>query len=167
MDGNKGGSMTDGSFGVVVAGQVPTGRHKARELTLQALYQSDITGEDVHFAVEQLSEENRGGHVDLGYFQKIATGVWERMGELDQWISRAADNWSVQRIATIDRNVLRQAVFELMTEPGLDMRVIISEAIILSKRYGDKKSGAFVNGVLDRLAREVRPQKDGRVERGE
>ncbi|MBF0147604.1 MAG: transcription antitermination factor NusB [Magnetococcales bacterium] len=139
---------------------IPTGRHKARELTLQALYQSDITGEDVQYAVEQLCEENHGGHVDLDYFQKIASGTWKRIEELDQMISRVADNWSVQRIATIDRNVLRQAVFELLTEPGLDVGVIINEAVILSKRYGDKKSGAFVNGVLDRLAREIRTRVD-------
>lgn len=134
----------------------PPGRHKARELTLWALYQSDMTGEPVDRAVDQLTEETGSGKVDLDYFKKITAGVWGRLAELDQMISRSADNWSVERIAAIDRNILRQAVYELLTEPDLDVRVIINEAIILSKRYGDKKSASFVNGVLDRLAREVR-----------
>ncbi|MBF0139948.1 MAG: transcription antitermination factor NusB [Magnetococcales bacterium] len=135
----------------------PPGRHKARELSLWALYQSDISGDPVGRAVGQLTEENGGSKVDLEYFKKIAAGVWSRLEELDQLISRSADNWSVERIAAIDRNILRQAVYELLTEPDLDVRVIINEAVILSKRYGDKKSASFVNGVLDRLAREVRP----------
>ncbi|HAT48951.1 MAG: transcription antitermination factor NusB [Nitrospirae bacterium] len=147
---------TDKSLGEMVAGQLSVGRHKARELSLQALYQSDITGEHIRLAVEQLSEENHSGHVDLAYFQKLASGTWNRIETLDPMISQAADNWSMQRIAAIDRNVLRQAVFELLTEPNLDVGVIINEAVILSKRYGDKKSGGFVNGVLDRLAREIR-----------
>lgn len=164
----RGDGVVGGKSGtLVVEGAPPVGRHKARELTLQALYQSDITGERVDRAVEQLSEENQGGRVDLDYFRKIAFGTFCRMEELDQMISRAADNWSVGRIATIDRAVLRQAVYELLTEPGLDVGVIINEAVILSKRYGDKKSGAFVNGVLDRLAREVRPKVNGSVQSGQ
>lgn len=155
------------SLGEQVAGQLSVGRHKARELSLQALYQSDITGENIRLAVEQLSEENHSGHVDLTYFHKIASGTWNRIEALDQMISRAADNWSMQRIAAIDRNVLRQAVYELLMEPSLDVGIIINEAVILSKRYGDKKSGGFVNGVLDRLAREIRTQRDGSVARDE
>ncbi|MBF0107786.1 MAG: transcription antitermination factor NusB [Magnetococcales bacterium] len=149
------------------AAQHPAGRHKARELTLQALYQSDITGEHIRHAVEQLSEEIQAGHVDMDYFQRIASGTWNRIEDLDQRISQATDNWSMHRIAAIDRNILRLAVFELMTQPDLEIGIIINEAIILSKRYGDKKSSAFVNGVLDRLAREVRPRVDGSDKRDE
>jgi transcription antitermination factor NusB len=131
-------------------------RHKARELTLQALYQSDICGDDIKKAVDQLCLENRGGRADLVYFKRIAKGTWGRIAEIDQLIADAAINWTTQRIATIDRNILRQGVYELLAEAELPSRVIINEAIELSKRYGGKGSKSFVNGVMDRLASEIR-----------
>lgn len=137
-------------------------RHKARELTLQALYQSDISGDAIHRAVEQLCEENADGHADLLYFKTIAAGTWSRRAELDEWIAKATLNWSLQRISTIDLNILRQGVYELLAEPDLPIRVVINEAIELSKRYGGDGSRLFVNGVMDRLASQIRP---GVVER--
>ncbi|MBF0195241.1 MAG: transcription antitermination factor NusB [Magnetococcales bacterium] len=131
-------------------------RHKARELTLQALYQSDISGDDISNAVDQLCIENHGGRADLVYFKRIAEGTWSRLAELDLLIADAAVNWTTKRIATIDRNILRQGVYELIAEVDLPERVIINEAIELSKRYGGKGSKSFVNGVMDRLAREIR-----------
>lgn len=132
-------------------------RHKARELTLQALYQSDISGDSIHRAVGQLCEENAGGQADLVYFQKVAAGTWNRLEELDAWISKAAINWSLKRISTIDRNILRQGIYELLAEPELPIRVVINEAIELSKRYGGDGSRLFVNGVMDYLANKIRP----------
>ena len=134
-----------------------SGRHKARELTLQALYQSDISGDNINLAVDQLCEENAGGRADLVYFQKVASGTWGRLEELDEWISKATINWSLQRISTIDRNILRQGIYELLAEPDLPIRVVINEAIELSKRYGGDGSRPFVNGVMDYLANQIRP----------
>lgn len=131
-------------------------RHKARELILQALYQSDISGEDIQKAVDQLYAENRQSRADLDYFKRVASGTWNRIQELDQWISKAAENWSTERISTIDRNILRQGIYELLAEPDLPARVIINEAIELSKRFGGKGSRAFVNGVMDRVAGQIR-----------
>ncbi|MEO5338966.1 MAG: transcription antitermination factor NusB [Magnetococcus sp. MYC-9] len=136
-------------------------RHKARELTLQALYQSEISGDGIHRAVDQLCEENAGGQADLLYFKTVAAGTWNRRAELDAWIAKAAINWSLQRISTIDLNILRQGVYELLAEPELPIQVVINEAIELSKRYGGNGSRLFVNGVMDRLASQIRP---GRME---
>ena len=132
-------------------------RHKARELSLQALYQSDISGDSIHHAVDQLCEENAGGKADLIYFQRVASGTWSRLAELDAWISKASLNWSLQRISTIDRNILRQGIYELLAEPELPIQVVINEAIELSKRYGGDGSRPFINGVMDRLASQIRP----------
>lgn len=132
-------------------------RHKARELILQALYQSDISGDPVHRAVGQLCEDNSEGRADLEYFRRIAAGTWHRLEELDQWITKVAVNWSAKRMSAIDRNILRQGVYELLAEPDLPVSVIINEAIVLSKRYGGDGSGAFINGIMDRLAAEIRP----------
>lgn len=132
-------------------------RHKARELTLQALYQSDISGDSIHRAVDQLCEENAGGQADLVYFQKVAAGTWSRLAELDDWISKASVNWSLKRISTIDRNILRQGIYELLAEPDLPIQVVINEAIELSKRYGGDGSRPFINGIMDSLATQIRP----------
>jgi N utilization substance protein B len=127
-------------------------RHKARELTLQALYQSEISGDGISRAIDQLCEENGTGHADLAYFQRLASGAWQRRQELDGWIAKAAANWTLQRISTIDLSILRQGAYELLAERDLPIRIIINEAIELSKRYGGDGSRAFVNGVMDRLA---------------
>ncbi|MBF0125812.1 MAG: transcription antitermination factor NusB [Magnetococcales bacterium] len=131
-------------------------RHKARELTLLALYQCDISGDGIHRAVGQLCEDNAGGRADLDYFQKVAAGAWSRLEELDGWITLGAKNWSLARISTIDRNILRQGIYELLAEPELPIQVVINEAIELSKRYGGDGSGSFVNGVMDCVASQIR-----------
>ncbi|MBF0271166.1 MAG: transcription antitermination factor NusB [Magnetococcales bacterium] len=131
-------------------------RHKARELTLLALYQCDISGDGIHRAVGQLCEDNADGRADLEYFQKVAAGAWSRLDELDHWITRGAKNWSLSRISTIDRNILRQGIYELLAEPDLPIQVVIHEAIELSKRYGGDGSGSFVNGVMDNVANQIR-----------
>lgn len=131
-------------------------RHKARELALQALYQSDISGDGIGRAVGELCEENANGRADLDYFRKVASGTWDRLEELDSWIARAVNNWSPSRLSTIDRNILRQGIYELLAEPDLPIPVVINEAIQLSKRYGGDGSGSFINGVMDRLARQIR-----------
>ncbi|MBF0627730.1 MAG: transcription antitermination factor NusB [Magnetococcales bacterium] len=138
-------------------GMVPgLSRHKARELTLLALYQCDITGDGIHRAVGQLCEDNADGRADLDYFQKVAAGAWSRLDELDHWITLGAKNWSLSRISTIDRNILRQGIYELLAEPDLPIQVVINEAIELSKRYGGDGSGSFVNGVMDNVANQIR-----------
>ena len=138
--------------------KVQGNRHKARELILQALYQSDISGDDIQNAVQQLCTENSGGRADLVYFKRISVGLWSRLKELDEWIEKTAINWTTQRISTIDRSILRLGIYELLAEEDLPSRVIINEAIELSKRFGGKGSRSFVNGMMDRLASEIRSQ---------
>ncbi|NGZ05472.1 MAG: transcription antitermination factor NusB [Magnetococcales bacterium] len=131
-------------------------RHKARELALLAMYQCDISGDGMQRAVGQLCEDNADGRADLDYFQKVASGAWSRLEELDRWIAVGAKNWSLARISTIDRNILRQGIYELLAEPDLPVPVVIHEAIELSKRYGGDGSGSFVNGVMDNVAGQIR-----------
>lgn len=138
-------------------------RHKARELTLQALYQTDISGEGIQHAVGQLYEENAGGRADMDYFQRVASGTWGRLEELDSWIAKVSKNWPPNRISTIDRNILRQGIYELLAEPDLPLQVVINEAIELSKRYGADGSGSFINGVMDTIAGQIRPLEAPRV----
>lgn len=136
----------------------PRGRRtQARELTLQALYQSEIGGEQsVDAAIVQLSEAASASKVDIEFFQELTRGVWSQRAELDERMAQFIKRWSVDRVAVIDRNVLRVGLYELTAGPAAPAKVVINEAIELSKRYGGEESSRFVNGVMDHMAAHVR-----------
>ena len=84
----------------------------------------------------------------------------ERGEEVDDRIRRAAEHWELERLAATDRSVLRIAIAELIGRPGTPVRVVLDEAIEIARRYGGEESGRFVNGVLDRAARALRPSEE-------
>jgi transcription antitermination protein NusB len=136
-------------------------RRRAREIVLQLLYLKDLN-QDVkedwadHFLVTRL-----GGRKPLVQFARIIwNGVNVHQKQIDQSLTNVATNWSLRRMAAIDRNILRLGAFEvLMTDtPG---QVVINEAIEIAKRYGDKNSKHFVNGILDRLYNEAQDLQSG------
>lgn len=133
------------------------GRHLARELVLQALYQSEITGDTVSAAVIQLVEDPATEErADMAYFRRVAAEVWQRREELDGWISQLAVNWALDRVSVIERNILRLGIYELLWEREIPPRVIINEAIELAKRFGGDSSFRFVNGIMDQVALRAR-----------
>lgn len=87
-----------------------------------------------------------------------AAGVESRLPEIDEMIGRASTNWRLERIAAVERAVLRLATWEMLAKPEIPVRVTINEAIEIARRYGGDESPTFVNGVLDRVARGI----DGR-----
>jgi N utilization substance protein B len=87
----------------------------------------------------------------------LVEGVVRRLEEVDELIRKASLNWRIDRMATVDRNILRLATFELMEVTDTPMKVVLNEAIELSKRYGSEDSSAFVNGVLDKIGSTLRP----------
>jgi N utilization substance protein B len=141
-------------------------RRRAREFALQILYQLDVQ--------EQLSDEQALGMfwrnfaataeaegamaADLGEIQpfaeKLVRGVRENLTALDAQIQGASKNWRLERMARVDRNLLRLALYELKHVDDVPAKVAINEAIEIAKRYGTNESSAFVNGILDRC-REV------------
>lgn len=129
-------------------------RSRAREVALQALYQRDqnrsLTQDDaVRFLARRLLNPEL---LELG--KSLYFGVLEHLPEIDARLSKVADNWSVERMAVVDRNVLRLGIFELYHGPGTPFKVVLDEAIELAKRYGTDESPSFVNGILDRIANE-------------
>mgnify|MGYP001005609848 FL=1 len=88
-------------------------------------------------------------------------GVVGRREEIDQLIERHSLHWRVERMSRVDRNVLRLAVYELLDHEEAPARVILNEAIELAKRYGSEESGAFINGILDKLAATLREGRRG------
>ena len=101
-------------------------------------------------------EAVRGTNEELTFTDRLVRGVVQHRDGLDQRIADSSTNWRVQRMALVDRNILRVAVYELVYLPEIPPRVILNEAIEIAKRYGTADSGAFINGILDRIANQVR-----------
>lgn len=128
-----------------------TRRSLAREVALQVLFQDDLNpGVDPALA-ERFVRARLVHFPDLVEFaQSLVDGVRQHRAEIDALLSRTADNWSLERMAVTDRNILRIGTYELLytDTPG---RVAIDEAVELAKRYGTAHSAQFVNGILDRF----------------
>jgi N utilization substance protein B len=91
----------------------------------------------------------------VGFAVRLAVGVAAARDEIDTLLRDAIDNWRLERLGTVDRNVLRLAVFEFLREPATPRVVVIDEAIEVAKRFGGEESGKFVNGILDALRRRL------------
>ena len=128
-------------------------RHKARELALQVLFQWDIHHGTSGWLTE-FWKQNAVSPEAQHFADTLIEGVISRVTELDALIGRYAENWTISRMAVIDRNVLRTATYELVHLPDVPARVTLNEAIDLVKRFGDAQSGAFVNGILDRMLKD-------------
>ncbi len=127
-----------------------TTRRRAREIVLQVLFQDDLNPTR-NFATDEDFFQKRllGNKPLIAFAKEILAGVRMNRDKLDKMISEYAINWSVKRMSTIDRNILRLATYEMHYADVPD-RVVINEAIELAKRYGQQNSGSFVNGILDR-----------------
>jgi len=137
-------------------------RRLGRELAVQALYRMAVTGEAEAGPVFW-NEFGRDGEAVRDFAVHLVSGVVRERGRLDASIGAAAENWRVERIALVDRCVLSVAAYELLEDRHVPVSVIIDEAVEIARRYGEDASAAFVNGVLDRVARLGRPT-DGEVE---
>ncbi len=125
-------------------------RHKARETVVQMLYQKDLNPDVPLDAIRDMIQEALHEQ-DLSRFAwSLFAGVMETRASLDQHIESAAAHWSLSRMAPTDRNVIRLGLYELL-HTDTPHRVVIDEALELSKTYGGAQSSSFVNGVLDRL----------------
>ena len=132
-------------------------RTRAHELALQFLFMLELRGSE---AMEELvpfvehhtkGSRDKKGRGELAEFTlTLARGVVENRVELDQWIEAIAKNWRMDRMAHLDRNVLRLAVYELIFQTDTPYKVVINEAIDIAKRFSTAQSGSFVNGILDR-----------------
>lgn len=125
-------------------------RRNAREAALQILYLCDICDfsfEDVQtfFGTLELKD------VSCEFAQQLFSGVYNKKTELDSMITKYAENWAIDRMAAIDRNILRLALFEIIDMPQTPINVIIDEAVEIAKCYSTAESGKFVNGILDKM----------------
>ena len=137
------------------------GRQRAREAALRMLYQMEVGGVGLTDAVRHVATVDAPDGVDLdeearAYAERLARGAWDARATLDGYIGEAAHHWRVERLAVVDRVILRLALQELLAEPETPPRVVIDEAIELARRYSGDEAGRFVNGVLDAAFRRLK-----------
>ena len=125
-------------------------RTRAREIALQFLYQIDLRGEDGE-GLEAFLAAQGGPGAALEYARILVGGVTERRAEIDAAIAAVAEHWSLARMAAVDRSVLRIGAWELLFTPDVPPVAAINEAVDLAKKFSSADSGAFVNGLLDKI----------------
>jgi transcription antitermination factor NusB len=126
-------------------------RTRARELALQFLYQLDLLGDGVLDDLSKFLRQEESDAQTCRFARRIVEGTHEHRAGIDETIQEVAQNWQISRMAVIDRNVLRLATFELLHCDDIPPKVAINEAIELGKRYSTANSGAFINGILDKI----------------
>jgi len=133
-------------------------RRKARELALQLLYQLDLQEEsspephlDEFWMRDPVDAEVRD------FTESLIRGTKLHEGKIDEMISGYAQNWEIERMAVVDRNILRQGIFELLWAEEVPPKVAINEALEVAKKFSTQESSRFINGVLDRIHKELRP----------
>ncbi len=137
-------------------------RSSGREAALQILYAVETSGDGPAESIREFWRELPGDAEGREYADSLVTGVCEELGRVDQCISSASTNWRLERMTPVDRNVLRVGAWELLNRAEVPRAVIIDEGVEIAKRYGTESSGAFVNGVLDRIAEDCGRRDDDR-----
>jgi transcription antitermination protein NusB len=130
-------------------------RRHGREQALQLLYQVDLTDADMDTAVRLHWAAEAADPDVVDFADRLARGTVDHLDRIDELIGEASHNWKVRRMSHVDRNILRLAVFEFLEMTDIPTMVSINEAIELGKRFGTTESGAFINGILDRIARNL------------
>ncbi|MCP3738536.1 transcription antitermination factor NusB [Rossellomorea sp. BNER] len=126
-------------------------RRTAREKALQALFQVDMAGIDPKEALVNVSE---GQDVDA-YLEEIVMGFIREQESIDELIKKHLERWSFDRLAKVDRNILRTAVYELLYVEDTPNKVVINEAIEVAKTFGDDTSRKFINGILSKISQDL------------
>jgi len=139
-------------------------RSRAREIAMQVLFQFDVRGEryadEAGKTVAGLCENEAEGEGDVVEFAaRLVEGTLQHRTAIDQRLQSVTRNWDLRRMATVDRNVLRMATYELMFCTDVPPKVAINEAIELGKKFSTANSGGFVNGILDRVRMDLEKER--------
>ena len=133
-------------------------RRKARELALQLLYQLDVQGEgspaphlDEFWARHPVDPDVRD------FAEALVCGTKLHEAKIDELISQYAEHWELERMAVVDRNILREGIFEILWAGDVPPKVAINEALEVAKKFSTQESSRFINGILDRIHKELRP----------
>ncbi len=123
-------------------------RRKARVIALQVLYEVDSVGHDIESTLAHLLAEGRLPEENVAFARGLVSGVIQNKEKIDQHIRNFATAWPLEQIPIVDRNILRLAIFEILLDNNVPVKVAINEAVELAKMFGSDNSPKFVNGVL-------------------
>ena len=130
-------------------------RRQAREQALQLLYQLDVTRENATKTMQGFWEAEPADADVMQFARLLVNAVQSNQDRIDELITQASTNWKIHRMSYVDRNVLRLCVAEFLACDDVPPMVSMNEAIELGKRFGTTESGGFINGILDRIARNL------------
>jgi transcription antitermination factor NusB len=130
-------------------------RTRARELAMQGLYQLEVQGPDVLESLAEFFTENDPHLLVRKLASEWTKKTWENLAVCDELIAASTIKWQLSRLSTVDKSILRLAVYQLKFCPDIPPRVVINEAIELAKKFSTDKSSAFVNGVLDAVLKKI------------
>jgi len=134
-------------------------RRAARELALRALFQADIRGISAQETIELSFSQVHHAPPTLSFAEQLIRGALLHQPHIDRLIERYARGWTLERMANVDRNILRLATFELLFLPDTPPSVVVDEAVELAKKYSTQESGRFVNGILGNLIRNLHQER--------
>lgn len=129
-------------------------RRKARELALQILFQMDLSGHDLERALADAVEREEPAPAVKEFAERLVRGFAAHREEIDAEIARRSREWTLERLAAVDRSILRIAIYELLYSEDVPGSVVANEAVELAKSYSTEDSGRFVNGIVGAMIRE-------------
>lgn len=131
-------------------------RRRAREYALQILFQIDFKGKEVNNKdLEDFWSDKQESEDVKKFAEDLVKGTIKRLEDIDSKIEKVAENWVLKRMAAVDRNILRFAVYEILYRKDIPPAVTINEALEIAKKFSSSEAAPFINGILDRLAKEV------------
>lgn len=134
-------------------------RRQARENALQMLYQIEMSGQDLSDVVDGFWGRQQNIEPEVKEFaDRLVAGVVEQRDSIDQFIVKHSTHWKLSRMSAVDKNILRLAVFELKNCEDIPLKVSLNEAIEIAKKFGTEESSSFINGVLDKIAKELKKE---------
>ena len=141
-------------------------RREARELALQLLYAMELNPIDIEEGLHLSRENSRASEGVRLFAEELVAGVMANRSAIDKKIRGQSKNWAISRMAKVDLNILRLALFELMFREDIPRNVTINEAIEVAKKFGSEESSAFINGMLDEMDADI-PDKEKQRENDE
>jgi len=135
------------------------GRRLSREMALKTLFQIDLVDANIEETIKYTFENDKFSDAVKEFTLTLVKGVMSNLSEIDKVISDYTNNWSLERITNIDRNILRIAIYEILYLENIPKSVSINEAVELAKKYGTKNSFSFVNGVLGKIDKDAKIMK--------
>lgn len=130
-------------------------RHQARLLAVQFLFQRDFNSDDLESSLDLFFKMTRPSASAKSYAEELIRGVVAEQAKLDSIIRKHAQNWDLERMGAVDRNIMRVALYEILFRPDVPPVVSINEAVELAKELSGLESGRFVNGILDRARKDI------------